>query len=413
MSRHTSDLRYLKKHRAARWLVESIYMRCLRRLFWPHLIEQRHGHLKGRSFGSILLIRHNMLGDAVVSSVLIQALRSLYPNAHISVLASPYNKEAFTWIPGVDDILVWPGDLALQRALVTQIKGRFELVLQTLFDENYINRMLVARTIAGEGVLIGRARRSPVQGLMDHAIELPMGSYASKLLALLAPLTDKSLEDLVADHPRYVLRLPEKDKAAARDALAQAGVHEPFVLLNISARESFRALGDDQAVEVARGLVAAGHTVVISCAPGERHRARTLSAQVPGTVVCEHSTLGAAMAAVEQARIYVGPDTGTVHFAATFGIPCVILFAATARPDIWSAYGTSFISLQAAQGQAVSELPPDTIVDCALELLTPSAHPIQRIQQGGPLFFSPPPRESAHLESSSGTKSVKRIAVES
>lgn len=392
--------------------MERLYLWCLSRFGWPHLRTRRHADLRQRQFKSILIIRHNMLGDAVVSSVLIQALRALYPDARISVLASEYNKEPFSWIPGVHAIHVWPRKFPERRELAMQLKGQFDLVFQTLFDENYNNRMLVGRIIAGDGVLIGRARRSPIQHLMDHPVELPMGSYPGKLLALLSPLTDKPLEELVKGHPRALLSLPENAKAAARESLAQAGVDHPFVLLNISAREDFRSLGNEQATRIARSLVAAGHTVVLSCAPVEVHRARTIRDAVPGVVLCEHASLGAAMAAVELASLYVGPDTGTVHVAAAAGIPCVVLFAGIARPDTWSPYGVPFISLQAGLGEAVSEMGADTIVGCALELLAPSGRQIQRIQLAAPLHFAKPEADTS-AERSAVVKLVKKVAAES
>lgn len=415
MHKPIPDPRYFKRHNGMKFFVEKIYLWCLNRLAWPHLRTDQHADLKTRRFKSILIIRHNMLGDAVVSSVLIQALRALHPDATISILASPYNKVAFSWIPGVHAVHVWPPGFRERRALINELKGQFDLVFQTLFDEHYNNRMLVARMIAADSVLIGRARRSPAQGLMDYPVELPVGSYASKLLALLGPLTETPLEDLVRAHPRYLLNLPERDKAAARKNLGLAGINQqPFVLLNISARENFRALGDEQATAIARGLIAGGHNVVISCAPDELERAYRIKGSVPGTLLCEHKSLGAAMAAVEMATLYVGPDTGTVHFAAAACVPCVVLFADIARPDVWSPYGSSFISLQAGLNQLVAEIPAETILRCALELLAAGPQPLQRIELGGLVNFSAPPRDSLPFgERTPAVKLIKKIAIES
>lgn len=409
-----ADPRYRKRQDGMKFFFEGFYLWCMQRLFWPHLRAGRHASIKGRPFKSILIIRHNMLGDAVVSSILIQALRTLYPDARISVLASEYNKGAFTWIPGLHEIHVWPHQFRQRRALIQRLKGQFDLVFQTLFDEHYNNRMLVGRLIADKNVLIGRARQSPIQYLMDHPVDLPLGSYACKLLSLLSPLTDTPLQELVRAYPRYVLNLPEHDKTTARESLARVGVHHPFVLLNITARESFRSMGDLQAANVAQALIANGHAVVIGCAPAELPRARSIQSKVPGAVVCEHASLGAAMAAVELASLYIGPDTGTVHVAAAAGIPCVVLFAAIARPDIWSPYGVPFISLQAGPSQAVTDIPDSTIVDCALELLRPGGRGIQRIQLAEPLYFAQPEIDAMQSpERTPAVKLVKKVATES
>ena len=383
MTAPVRDPRYISHKKPLELRAEKVYVGLLKLFGWPHL---RRPLATPRTFQSILIIRHNMLGDAVAASVLIQALRAQYPDARISVLASPYNREAFTWIPGVHDIHVWPKEHRARWGLIKALKGRFDLVFQTLFDENYGTRTLAARIIAQRGVLVGRARNTPLQTLMDHAVELPAGSYAGKLLALMTPLCGMAADQLVQAHPRYLVNFTEQDKAEARAALAQAGVRRAFVLVNISAREPFRSLGNEQALRVIRDLIAAGQDVVISCVPHEMNRALALRQQAPGAMVARFPGLGPAMAAVAQASLYVGPDTGTVHFAAACGIPCLVLFAAIARPDTWSPYGTSFISLQATPGQEVSAIPADVIVERAMTLLE-ARESLQIMQTANPIHF--------------------------
>jgi ADP-heptose:LPS heptosyltransferase len=38
---------------------------------------------------------------------------------------------------------------------------------------------------------------------------------------------------------------------------------------------------------------------------------------------------------MEHARIFLGPDSGPMHLAASAGVPCVIAFSARGLPGIW------------------------------------------------------------------------------
>ena len=362
------DPRYIKNKKPRSLVLERIGMAMLRPLVKP----TRAKAATPKPIRSILVIRHNMLGDAVIASVLIRALTDLYPNASISVLASPYNHEVFSWIPGVTEVHLWPKDVANRWRTMRQLRNRFDLVFQTLFDENFMARLLVARIIAGQGVLVGRSRNTPADILLDHPVRLPIGSYAGKLLSLLGPLQNCSLTELTGRYSRSTLRIPSSQQDQARWLLDDASLTQAFILLNISARENFRSLGDDQSIAIARGLIDAGHQVLLSHSPDEANRARLITSKVAGLRRLDFSCVGTAMAAVAHARLYIGPDTGTVHFAAAAGVPCVVLFAYIARPDMWSPYGTSFISMQSNPGQAVRDIPGEIILDHALALLNSS-----------------------------------------
>jgi ADP-heptose:LPS heptosyltransferase len=328
----------------------------------------------------VLLIRHNQLGDAVVCGPLIDAVRSQWPQAAVEVLASPYNAQVFGWMDGVDRVWVRPAGRWAWLRLLLQLRGHFDLVLQTLFDENYVRRGLAAWLVAGRGVLVGRARHTPLEGLMDHPVVLPEGIYPGKLLALLQPLGAPPPEQLMARHPALRLRWPAAAQAATTQQLAKAGLRPgPFVALNLSAREANRALGDEQAAAIARQLLAQGHAVLLMAAPSEGGRLSTVQRQAPGATVLAWPSLAEAMAAVAQAALYIGPDTGTVHFAAAAQVPCVVLFHHAVRAAVWSPYGVPHIALQAAAGQPVPDIPVDAVINAATELLAGSR--VQRLDR--------------------------------
>ncbi|OYV00774.1 MAG: hypothetical protein CFE45_07710, partial [Burkholderiales bacterium PBB5] len=322
--------------------------------------------------------------------------------AQVDVLASGYNRPVFEWIPQVHQVLVRPEGLWARLTQIRQLRHRYDLVFQTLFDEHYLKRVLGARCLAGRGTLVGRARRTPLQHLMDHAVVLPTGSTPGKLLALMTPLGAPVAEALVQQHPALDLQLPEAPRQAARQLIEGLGLQPGrFVLLNLSAREAVRSLGDDQAIAIARGLLAAGRRVLVSTAPDERHRAEALTRAVPGAVSVAYASLAEAMATLSLAGLYVGPDTGSVHFAAAAKVPVVVLFGARVRADVWSPYGVPFIAIQANVGQTVPEIPVPPVLEAAADLL--GGRRCTLVMRAPPANYPTPPRAAALSLASTAT----------
>ncbi len=58
-----------------------------------------------------------------------------------------------------------------------------------------------------------------------------------------------------------------------------------------------------------------------------------------GYLAAGRLSVRAAAASLTSCRFYVGNDTGTMHLAASAGIPCVAIFSARDYPGLWDPYG--------------------------------------------------------------------------
>jgi ADP-heptose:LPS heptosyltransferase len=58
-----------------------------------------------------------------------------------------------------------------------------------------------------------------------------------------------------------------------------------------------------------------------------------------GAMAAGELNVRAAAAALQSCLLYVGNDTGTMHLAASAGIPCVAIFSARDYPGLWEPYG--------------------------------------------------------------------------
>lgn len=358
------DPQYIKKRKRTALLIERAFVSLV------NLGRRRAGPAVASKVRRVLVIRHNHLGDAVASSPFIAAVGQKWPAAQVDVLAGPANKDAFAWVEGVSRIHVRPASLWQRYRLYWSLRGQYDVVFQTLIDEHYFKRALAARFIAASGAAVGRKRGSPLERLFDCPVYMPTGSYVGKLMAMLTPFGPESVQDWVRAQPRHRIMLPPQAHDDAARLLDAAGLAScSYIVLNISARLSFRELGVEQAAHLVSIYAGRGLPVVLLHGPDDRDRARQVAELAPQAIRLPATTLAAAMAVAQRARLYLGADTGTAHFAAAGGVPCVVLFAARARPEAWSPYGVPFASIQANAGEPVSRIDPAVVIEHADRLL--------------------------------------------
>lgn len=379
----SADRQYIKKRRKLARGIERLFVSLMN----LGRAGKRSRHWDDERVRSVLIIRHNQLGDAVAASPFIEAIRARWPQARVEVLASQANAEAFSWVHGVDQIHVWPQTSPARWRLYLALRNRYDLVFQTLIDEHYLGRAMAARIIAGGGVAVGRKRGSPLDELFDRAIFVPRGGYVGKLMSFLTLFGGESVEQLIQQHPQHRLTIPDVYVKSAMMRLTEQGVNaREYIALNISARVGFRELGVQQAASLANIYLRRGLPVVLLHAPTDQVRANEVKRLAPSLTLPLCKSLAEAMAVAQQARLYLGADTGTAHFAAAGRTPCVVLFSFQARADIWSPYGVPFVSIQCNQDQPVSDLDESLVVEYVDRML--DGEPLIRLVKSTPRYFS-------------------------
>lgn len=291
----------------------------------------------------ILVVRLSALGDVILASGLIPALRARHPGAVLHWLVEPPAAPLLKGHPRLDELIVWPRGawrelaragrwLELARAVLALRRrlraGRYDLVLDT---QGLLKSGLWAW-------LSGAPRRISLIGWegshhlaterfvpVNDPAGRPFGAeYRALALHLGAP----------ADSFRPDLHLGAAARAAAAAALAEAGLapgQAYAVLCPWTTRPqkhwfeaAWQALG-------AR-LVDAGLVPVILGGPADAAASARLLAGLPqGLSLAGRLPLDASLAAVAGARLLVGVDTGLTHAGTALGVPTVALWGST-RP---------------------------------------------------------------------------------
>lgn len=288
----------------------------------------------------ILIIRLSALGDVVMASGLIPALRHLHPQAHIAWLVEPAAAPLLRHNPRLDEVIVWPRgewqQLWRERRYLTlwrrvrqfrrELKERrFDVVL----DAQGLLKSAVWARASGAPRRISLIGHESSHRLMTERVvpppdpTKPIGNeyrYLAKYLG--APGQAFQLD----------LALGDAARVAATNKLAQAGVQGRWAALCPFTTRPQKHWFEDRWAALATRLRAAGLTPVMLGGPADAEAAARIAAMAPGLVnLAGALKLDETAAAIAQSSLLIGVDTGLTHMGTALKVPTVALFGST-RP---------------------------------------------------------------------------------
>lgn len=286
----------------------------------------------------ILAISCTALGDTLLSTPAIHALRQTYPDAHITLLVHPALQALFEGLPDVDALIPYDGKWRGFWRTVGWLK-QHPCDLAAILHGNEPQATPLAYLSGARHIfkLPNNSRwnfllsnREPVRTWDDlgHGIDQRLA------VARLAGATDDWSREMSV--PRH---------AAGEAALAQAlaalgwGEGEAIVALQPGASTNSRRWPRMRFVEAARRLATErpGLRFIVTGSPAEASLCREVASGIEAAI--PHSAgrrawssagalpLIALPALLQRAAVLVSGDTGPMHLAVAVGTPVVALFA--------------------------------------------------------------------------------------
>jgi ADP-heptose:LPS heptosyltransferase len=258
----------------------------------------------------ILVLRALGVGDLATGIPALRGLRRAFAGEELALAAPAWLAplvelaDAVHRLVPVDDLTPGPWDLAPPR-LAVNLHGRGP----------QSHRLLQA---ARPGRLLAFASRRA--GHRDG----PRWTHEEHEVARWCRLLD--WYGIEADPHDLALRVP-----AAR------AVPRGVTVLHPGAKATTRRWPPRRFAEVARGLVAAGHDVVVTGSMAERALAARVAGAAglgPDAVLAGRTGVADLAALVAGARLVVCGDTGVGHLATAYGTPSVVLFGPV-PPRLW------------------------------------------------------------------------------
>jgi heptosyltransferase-2 len=300
----------------------------------------------------ILIRGPNWIGDAVMCTPALAALRSSFPHAQITLLVNSTIAELLQENPHLDHI--WIYDKAGRHR---DLMGKLNLS-QEIARESFDVAVLFQN--AFEAALLARLARIPVRYgyptdgrgflLTVHA-PLPKGSchQVDYYLHLLKPL------GINGSSKKLCLKTTPQEDETTREYLRSQGIHDAETVVGINPGATYGAAkrwSTERYARLAdRMIESLNAKVLILGGPGEEKLGHAISAQMKNTalVLSGRLTVRELMAAIRQCNLLITNDSGPMHIAAAFEVPLVAIFGPT-NPRITSPWSDQSSALSASGG---------------------------------------------------------------
>ncbi len=326
----------------------------------------------------ILVIRQqNQMGDMLLATPCLRALRESLPGSFITLVASHENEAVVRSNPHVDQVLVYDkrrfrsNPLALLGFLRVLRRGRFDVCIVLSTVSSSVTSALLC-LVSGARHKIGYSSETFGVGFVDRAFHaaVPMPRtqvHQSRLGLGLLEHFGVSTEDVSP-----IMRPSDEDDAFAKEFLSRASLKAgaPLVGIHPGAGKKKNRWPAARFARVANELHRAHDAqVIVMGGPADKEvlDAMTKELEFRPVVLTGHS-IGRIAAVMQKLALFICNDTGVLHVAAAVGCPTLALFGPT-DPRWWAPLADGVRTLR-APGLNLDGLSESLVMDSALELLS-------------------------------------------
>ncbi|MHB0958525.1 MAG: lipopolysaccharide heptosyltransferase II [Pirellulaceae bacterium] len=291
----------------------------------------------------LLCVRLDSLGDVLMSTPAIRALKCAQPDRHITLLTSPAGAELAGLLPDVDDVMVYESpwmkatparpDATIDWQFIRHLQaGRFDAaVIFTVFTQNPLPAAMLCY-LAEIPLRLAHCRENPYQLLTDWVIDdephRRVRHEVRRQLDLVASVECRTEDE------RLTMRVPDEVRRRVQAMLRARGLsgQRRWLVIHPGASAPSRRYPPEFFAQMAAELTRRhGFQVVLTGTAAERPLVEAIGAGLGRCAISLADQLSLAELAglLSMAPLLVANNTGPVHLAAAVGTPVVDLYALT------------------------------------------------------------------------------------
>ena len=290
--------------------------------------------MTARAINNIMVVKLRTLGDVLTVFPLLRALRELYPQARLTMVADEIYRELFETNPRVDEFWGHPGAKPQKNGVSSAFKQQWETIRDfrsrkiDLFIDLY-GSLRTALWGVGAGI--------PIR--MGFNLRGRKYFYTHKITAACRYVVDLNLQfarvlGWQGNNNALEFFITERDRTQARQCLLkhQWDPQRPSLVISPGGGWPLKQWGVERFGQVARKLVrATGCQVLITGSPKEQHLITAGMEMLKGTsrIPVVGLPLRQLAAVIGQSRLWLGNDSGPKYFAEAFKIPTLVCYGPT------------------------------------------------------------------------------------
>jgi len=277
----------------------------------------------------VLLIRLRSIGDTVLATPSLAALKRFIPNARVDILVETWVAPVLEGHPKADNVITLERvGLPARARLARQIRAERYDVVYNLHGGT--TATLLTRA-TGARHRVGYANYQYAQ-LHNHQAPSPLLLWGQQKthsveqqLALLGwtgvPVTDR---------PPTELAVTATAANAVDDRLQAAGLNgKKIALIHPAAAFATKQWAADRFARVVEYLAESGFASVAIAGPSEKEVLKSVIENCSAKIVTFELTLPEVTALATRSRFFVGNDSGIAHIASAVGTPSVVIFGSS------------------------------------------------------------------------------------
>ncbi len=292
---------------------------------------------------NVLCIRLDTIGDVLMTTPAIRALKASHPGRRITLLTSSAGAATASLVPDVDEVIVY--DAPWLKATTPRLNSRPEYemaeylrrlnfdgaVIFTVYSQNPLPSAFLCY-MADIPLRLAHCHENPYQLLTDWIKDPEPEQFirheVRRQLDLVATIGCHTEDE------RMSLRVPEIALAFVRNLLEKLSIDQerPWVVIHPGATAASRRYPPEKFALVARSLVLdQGIQVIFTGTEPERELVTAIQTAmgVPSNSLGGCLNLAELAAVLSLAPLLISNNTGPVHIAAAVGTPVVDLYALT------------------------------------------------------------------------------------
>lgn len=281
----------------------------------------------------ILVTRLRFLGDIVMTTPVVEALKERYPGARIHYLAASAYADVLEENPFLEGIIRMGDGAASYAKTVRRLRSMdFTAALDLFYTPAIANLLL----LSGIPVRIGGARRC--RKLFYTMTWKPPADGRSAVKQHMYPLRMLDVPR-VDGMPRVYLSGREMELGRSRLAAACGGgsMGRGVVAIHPGGSWPSKRWPPPRFGELAKRLIFSGRKVILLTGPGEESIVNEVRSTAPGAVLAPTMGIRETASLIKACDALVADDGGILHLSVALGLPTVGIFGPT-EPDVWFPY---------------------------------------------------------------------------
>ncbi len=292
--------------------------------------------------GKVLCVRLDSMGDVLMTTPAMRALKESRPGRKIILLTSPGGAEVARLAPEVDEIVVFnaPWMKATARGATSigdyETMGRLKslkpdgAVIFTVYSQNPLPVAYMCY-LADIPLRLAYCRENPYQLLTDWATETePLPAVRHEVARQLDLVTTIGC---VTRDTRLSLKIPPEDRLAVLRLMEELRlVKGKFVAVHPGATAPSRRYPEESFARLAEGVAEKfGVPIVFTGTEAERLLVESVQRRmrIDSVSLAGRLGLGELAALLDSSSLLISNNTGPAHVAAAVGAPVVSLYALT------------------------------------------------------------------------------------